>query len=214
MPVRFRERRFFQHKVAAPQTRGSSDASGRRIMGRAIVYDQESEVLGGWFVEVIRPGAVTDALKTSDVRCLFNHDANLVLGRTKSGTLTLRDSPVALEYDCLAPDTQVASDLIALLDRGDVDQSSFAFTIAEDRWTFSNDPNTPTFREILKIEELYDVSPVTYPAYPTTEAYARCAADNQAVLVAARARYGQPTGYVGDMARELALLEHEIELDS
>lgn len=185
--MKHRERRFFERLV-----RAAGDGKARRIQGTAIVYDRESEVLGGWFVEVIRPGAVADALRKSDVRCLFNHDPNLLLGRTASGTLTLKDTRTALEYDCEAPDTQVAADLLVLLDRGDVSQSSFAFTIAEDRWTFSKDPDVPTFREILKIDELFDVSPVTYPAYPQTEAYARCVETNRNVLdVAMRKHTGQ-----------------------
>ena len=182
--MKHRERRFFERPV-----RAGDGSAGRRIKGSAIVYDQESEVLGGWFVEVIRPGAAADALRKSDVRCLFNHDPNLMLGRTRSGTLTLRDTAAALEYDCQAPDTQVAADLLVLLDRGDVSQSRFAFTISEDRWTFSKDPDVPTFREILKIDELFDVSPVTYPAYPTTEAYARCVEVNRKVLDTARRTY-------------------------
>lgn len=181
--MKYRERRLVDRVVRAGGT------GVRRIMGTAIVYDRESEVLGGWFVEVIRPGAATEALKKSDVRCLFNHDPNLLLGRTRSGTLKLTDSASALEYDCEAPNTQVAADVLVLLDRGDVSQSSFAFTISEDRWTFSKDPDTPAFREVLKIDELFDVSPVTYPAYPQTEAYARAVEVNRSVLDAARRTY-------------------------
>jgi len=185
--MKHRERRFLDRIV-----RAAGGGQARRIQGTAIVYDRESEVLGGWFVEVIRPGAVTEALRKSDVRCLFNHDPNLLLGRTVSGTLTLKDTRTALEYDCEAPATQVAADLLVLLDRGDVSQSSFAFTIAEDRWTFSKDPDKPSFREVLKIDELFDVSPVTYPAYPQTEAYARCVESNRRVLdVAMRSHLGR-----------------------
>ncbi|MCK6475332.1 MAG: HK97 family phage prohead protease [Phycisphaerales bacterium] len=208
--MKHRERRFFDRLV-----RAIGGAEARRIQGTAIVYDRESEVLGGWFVEVIRPGAVTDALRKSDVRCLFNHDPNLLLGRTASGTLTLKDTRAALEYDCEAPDTQLAADLLVLLDRGDVSQSSFAFTISEDRWTFSKDPDTPTFREVLKIDELFDVSPVTYPAYPQTEAYARAVETNRRVLdTAMRSHLGR--GLDIDEAeirrREAQLREMELQV--
>lgn len=207
MPLKVvaRERRI----IHGTQLRAEG-ATRKKIAGRAVVYDQESEVLGGWFVEVIRPGALTDALKTSDVRCLFNHDANLVLGRNKSGTLVMNDTPKALEIECDPPDTQVARDLMVLLERGDVDQMSFAFTVAEDRWTFSNDPDKPTFREIIKVEELYDVSPVTYPAYPQTEVYARCSEVNKRVLEEARSRHGTAGGIdLEDVRRGLELAEAE-----
>lgn len=181
-----RERRM----VTGTQLRAAGDQR-KKIYGRAVVYDVESDVLGGWFTEVIRPGALTDALRKSDVRCLFNHDPNHVLGRTKSGTLRLIDTAQGLDIECDPPETQTARDLLELLGRKDVDQMSFAFTILEDRWTFSRDPGKPDFREILKIEELYDVSPVTYPAYPQTEVWARTSQENQQVLRAARMRYGE-----------------------
>jgi HK97 family phage prohead protease len=194
-----RERRL----LSGTELRAAGDQR-KKIHGRAVVYDQESEVLGGWFIEVIRPGALTDAIKKSDVRCLFNHDANHVLGRTKSGTLRLNDTAQALEIECDPPDTQTARDLLELISRKDVDQMSFAFTIAEDRWTFSREPGKPDFREILRVDELFDVSPVTYPAYPQTEVWARTSADNQSVLRAARMRHGED--------HELDALRRELEL--
>ncbi len=140
----------------------------RTISGYAAVFNTESERLGGWFVEVIRPGAFTNTLKTADVRCLFNHDPNHVLGRTASGTLTLREDQRGLFMECTLPDTQTARDLAESIGRKDVSQQSFAFRTVKDRWTYSDDPAKPAFRELLEAE-LFDVSPVTYPAYQDTD---------------------------------------------
>lgn len=135
--------------------------------GTAIVYDSRSENLGG-FVEIVKPGAARDVLaRDPDTRALFNHNPDHVLGRTRSGTLRLEDTPSGLEYEFDAPDTQVARDLRVLLDRGDVSQSSFAFRVAPDAVEWDEDPETGLLvRVIHRFSAIHDVSPVTYPAYP------------------------------------------------
>lgn len=134
-----------------------------KIVGYAARFNEDSEEFLG-FIERIRPGAFADAIGNSDVRALWNHDPNHVLGRTKSNTLTLKEDDVGLYYEITPPDTQFANDLIESIKRGDVDQSSFAFTVDVVEWDNSEEPNV---RTIVKVRELYDVSPVTYPAYPT-----------------------------------------------
>lgn len=157
------ERRLLRHA----EIRVAADAGKAKVIsGHAFVYDQVSEELG-YFQEVIRPGAATDTLKTADVRCLFNHNADLVLGRTKPKTLRLFDEAKGLRFECDLPETKAAADLAVSIDRGDVDQCSFGFRTLEDRWTYY-DGDKPPLRELLKIE-LYDVSPVTFPAYPQTD---------------------------------------------
>lgn len=136
--------------------------------GIAAVYNSRSENLGG-FVEVVRPGAAADVLaRDPDVRALFNHDANRVLGRTRSGTLRLDEIDEGLRYAFDAPMTSYALDLRLLLERGDVSQSSFAFRVIADavEWSEDNETGLP-LRIIHRFAGLYDVSPVTYPAYPT-----------------------------------------------
>ena len=109
----------------------------------------------------IAPGAFAEAIGKSDVRALWNHDPNYVLGRTKNKTLTLREDEQGLFYEVTPPDAQWARDLIESIKRGDVDQSSFAFTVEKggDEW---DEVSTPAIRTINKIKELFDVSPVTY----------------------------------------------------
>jgi hypothetical protein len=94
-----------------------------------------------------------------------------VLGRNKAGTLRLHEDDHGLAIEIDPPDTQWARDLMVSMERGDVTQMSFGFTVAEDSW--EQDKDEKVTRTILKIKELYDVSPVTFPAYPQTEAHVR-----------------------------------------
>lgn len=145
---------------------------GNTVTGYAAVYNKESEDMG-WFTEmreIILPGAFDDA-DMSDVRALFNHDPNLLLARTSSGTMILERDNQGLKYSFEIPDTQAGRDLRELLKRGDISQSSFGFTIAKQSWEEEKDERGETVRVTRKIEKvarLYDVSPVTYPAYPDT----------------------------------------------
>jgi HK97 family phage prohead protease len=132
------------------------------IRGYAAKYNVLSELM--WdFRETILPGAFDGRLE-DDVRALFNHDPNLILGRSIAGTLRLTLDDVGLFYEVDLPDTDTAEALACAIDRGDVTQSSFAFTVEEAAWIENEDGTW--LREIRKISQLFDVSPVTYPAYP------------------------------------------------
>ena len=135
-----------------------------KIVGHAAVFDTPAEIWG--FEEVIRKGAFTDAIKKDDVRALWNHDPNFVLGRTKSGTLKLEEDDIGLKIENDPPETQWAKDLMVSMQRGDVDQMSFGFIVDEEKW--SKRDGEPDLREILKAR-LFDVSPVTFPAYEETD---------------------------------------------
>lgn len=147
------ERRFFKSEL-----RAQNDA---QVSGYGSVFGMQSEDLGG-FREIIAPGAF-DGRLDDDVRALFNHDPNYVLGRTKSGTLRLSIDKTGLRYDVDFPETTIARDLMESIKRGDVDQSSFAFTVEDDDFT---EADGVIIRTINKVKRLFDVSPVTYPAYP------------------------------------------------
>jgi HK97 family phage prohead protease len=144
------------------------------ITGYAAVFDSETVIGGGeWgFREKIAKGAFSEAIKTSDVRALFNHEEDHVLGRLKAGTLRLMEDERGLKVEIDPPDTQDARDLIKKMQRGDIDQMSFAFTMEGGIQTWDETGKMP-LRTIDKIGELWDVSVVTYPAYPDTEAAAR-----------------------------------------
>lgn len=144
-----------------------------KISGYAAVFNQLSNDLGG-FREKIKRGFFADVLE-NDVRALFNHDENMVLGRTKNGTLTLEEDNKGLKIEITPPETSYARDLMNLIKRGDVDQMSFQWITEKDEWD-SSDLNNVT-RTLIKARNLYDISPVTFPAYPQTKAAVRSAKD-------------------------------------
>ena len=141
------------------------DGALPKIEGYASVFDKDSEDMG--FIERVAPGAFKNALKISDARALFNHDANYVLGRQSSGTLELKEDKNGLFMSVNPPDTQIIRDLVLTpIERGDINQQSFGFTIAADKWD-GLDSDHPT-RTITEVREIFDVSPVTFPAYTDT----------------------------------------------
>lgn len=144
----------------------SADKPG--ASGYAAVFNEITDL--GWFREVIKPGAFSRALREAqDVRCLYNHDANAVLGRTKSDTLTLREDSKGLAFECDFPDTQLGRDLRASMDRGDVDQCSFGFIVRKQTWTEEKmDDGSCLDTRTIEDVDLFDVSIVTYPAYEGT----------------------------------------------
>jgi uncharacterized protein len=148
-----------ERKVGQPPT----------LRGYAAVFDTETDIAGYWREKLAR-GAFADAISkaSADVHALFNHDANLVLGRMKAGTLRLAEDERGLTVEIDPPDTQDARDLIAKIRRGDIDQMSFAFTMRGGTQIW-DDSQTPPLRTIEKVGELFDVSVVTRGAYPTTE---------------------------------------------
>jgi len=142
-----------------------------KIVGYAAKFNTRSEDLGG-FTETIDPNFFNSCL-TGDTRALVNHDPNQVLGRTASGTMKLSVDKVGLRYEIDPPDTQCARDLQVSMKRGDINQSSFAFQVDNegdkgDSFEY-DDKNGVYVRTLLKCKRLFDVSPVTYPAYADTE---------------------------------------------
>ena len=158
------ERRSFAVDSLKIETR---DDEKQIIRGHAAVFNQLSEDLGG-FREQVAPGAFTEAIERDDVRALFNHDANFVLGRTLSKTLRLSEDARGLAIEIDPPDTQAARDLLVSISRGDVSQMSFGFTIRPGGQDWAKDDEGRTIRTLKKVR-LFDVSPVTYPAYPQTD---------------------------------------------
>jgi hypothetical protein len=148
-----------------------AEEDNKKIVGYAAVYDQLSEDLGG-FKEKIKKGAFASSIKRDDIKLLFNHDPNYVLGRSINGTLKLEEDDHGLKIEAVPPETSFAKDLITLMERGDIDQMSFGFIVNKDEWDTSNE-DLP-IRTLLDVE-LFDVSPVTFPAFPQTNVGVRSA---------------------------------------
>lgn len=142
------------------------EQDGKKLVGYAAKFSpNRSQDLGG-FIEQIDAKAFTRSLSQgADVRALINHDQNLILGRSTSGTLNLAVDSEGLLVEITPPDTSYARDLMVSMSRGDVTQMSFAFVTKKDSWDKEGDSNIRTLLDV----DLHDVSAVTYPAYLNTE---------------------------------------------
>lgn len=195
--------------ICARELRASDEGDGpARISGYAAVYNSLSEDLGG-FREMIAPGAF--GALDGDVRALWNHNSDYVLGRTRSGTLALSSDEIGLAFEATPPDTQWARDLMTTIRRGDVDQMSFGFRTVRDEWR--QETGQAPVRTLLQVE-LYDVSPVTFPAYPQTSAQVRARVSE--MTANAGLESGQADGEQAEQAAaraRLAVKRHRLELE-
>jgi len=203
------ERRYFmvtELRVAKDDTTKTS-----KLTGYAAVFNKLSDDLGG-FREKIKPGAFANTVRTDDIRALFNHDANFVLGRSTAGTLRLKEDDKGLNFECDLPDTQFARDLQVSVGRGDISQCSFSFRTNSDTWENNADG---TVTRTLNDVSCKDVSPVTFPAYPQTSVKAR---DYISALKdsadAAKNKGAQGAAPQEGRAASLEILKRKLELES
>ncbi|KAF6609680.1 MULTISPECIES: HK97 family phage prohead protease [Lactococcus] len=159
-----KETRVFN--ISQLSTRAEGEEKAVAIEGYAAVFNSKTSI-GGWFDEVIEPGAFSRSLSDNgDIRALFNHNWDNVLGRTKSQTLELREDEKGLNFKVELPDTSVARDLTISMERGDINQCSFGFFITDEEWNYNVEPALRTIKEV----ELFEISIVSIPAYDDTEA--------------------------------------------
>jgi hypothetical protein len=153
-------------RVLTGELRAVEHEDGRRsIEGYAIRFNEPSDDLGGW-VEYIAP----DAVKLDpDLRAFFDHDSSMVIGRSSAGTLEAETTSDGVYMRAYPPDTQWARDLLVSMERGDINQMSFGFFANEDKWEKRD--GVPV-RTVLDAD-VFEVSVVALPAYPTTSAQAR-----------------------------------------
>jgi HK97 family phage prohead protease len=184
---------------------------GTIITGYAAVFYDRSDPGTQFFiddevVERIMPGAFDRALRERhDVRALFDHSSLWVLGRTASGTCTLSVDKKGLRYEVIASSSPLVAHVLSAIDRGDVDGSSFAFSPTSVRW--ERDGNLDV-RQIFDLD-LFDVSPVTYPAY----AAATSALRGELPVRLAAERDGYIAGQSRVSAEEVAVRLRMLELD-
>jgi len=164
--TKMREERIFP--LTDIEVRAADGDEPPRITGHSAVFNKWSEDLGG-FKERVMPGAFTKTIGEADIRSLFNHDPNYVLGRTKAGTLALSEDKRGLAIDVLAPTTDTIRDLVLEpMRRGDIDQASFSFRTVRDEWREPKKEGTLWERDLLEVK-LFDVGPVAFPAYVQTD---------------------------------------------
>lgn len=144
------------------------DDEPAKIVGHAAVFDKIGDA--GWYKEKIAPGAFAQSIVEDDIRALFNHDRNYVLGRNtkEANTLALAEDAIGLTVEIIPPDTQLIRDIVlSPIRRRDITQMSFAFEIAEENRQVGED-NEPDLYTIIRAI-LWDVSPVTFPFYEQTD---------------------------------------------
>jgi len=161
-----RELRYFQRAELR-----AVEGEQPMITGYAVVYGQMSAPIFD-FREVIEPGAFSDSVADGDVRALWQHGPGDVLGRTASGTLRLFDESLGVRFELDVPDTQVGRDAYESIRRRDVDGMSFGFKVLPNGMTWSEETDGTLVRRVTN-GTLYEISPVTWPAYEATSVDAR-----------------------------------------
>ncbi len=145
------------------------DGEGVKLSGMPIVYGKKSEDMG--FIEYVDAGAAKKAIKRSDVRALYGHNSDTLLpiGRQSAKTLRLKELDEGVDIEIDPPKRNSFVDaLIESIERGDIREMSFGFTVAKDEWTYPKNNKEPVVRHIIEFEQIYDVSYVTFAAYNDT----------------------------------------------
>jgi uncharacterized protein len=165
--------RLLERRTTTGEVESRAKGANIYVEGYASVFEKRSGNLGG-FVEKVNENAFTKTLTEADVRALWNHDPQYVLGRSGAGTLELSVDSSGLYYRSLLPKTSYAKDLAELLERRDVRESSFTFFKVQDEWDLTAEGYPQ--RSLMEVG-LIDVAPVTFPAYEdATSGVARRAA--------------------------------------
>ena len=191
------------------EVRAGGEGAAPVIEGYAAVFGELSLDLGGWR-ERIAPGAFARSVQDNDVRALWDHNSLYVLGRNRAGTLALEEDERGLGVEIRPPGTSWANDLLESMRRGDVNQMSFGFYVRQDEWIEEDGLLVRVLRDV----DLFDVSVVTYPAYPQTSAEARKKATSYERRVTSEEQPG-PADDEGERARaraRRAARQREIEL--
>lgn len=152
-----------QRTLVLPVAARAAQTGAGSVVGYAAVFNEPADI-GGWFREIIAPGAFTETLKTADVRALYDHDRGRVLGRSSTGSLRLSEDAKGLAVEIDLPDTNDGRDVRTLIERGDISGMSFLFTALHDEWDETTDPPTRTVHQAA----LHEVSIVSMPAYDGT----------------------------------------------
>lgn len=162
------EVRDYKNALTAPEVRDSPNG-GRMITGYGVVFNSDSENLGG-FIEQVDPGAVLKTLAEADIRAIGNHNTDWLLGRRKSGTARFAADARGVRYEIdVNPNDPDGQRALAKVERGDWDGSSFCFETVQEAWDWDAQPAR---RRLLEIK-LIEMGPVTFPAYPDSTAAAR-----------------------------------------
>ena len=151
-----------------------ADGEARKLAGYAAVFDTEAVIAGAWR-ESVAPGAFAKTIFEHDIRALWNHDPNIVLGRNKAGTLKLSEDGHGLNAEIEPPDNEWGRPVFDAVKRGDVTGMSISFRAIKQEWTRPPEGSLELPKRTLREAKLYDVSPVTFPAFEATSIGTRMA---------------------------------------
>ena len=169
------------------------------MTGHAAVFDVLSHELFG-FKETVDRGAFTKTIKEDDIRALVNHTPNLILGRNKAGTLKLEEDRDGLAFEIDVAKTHAGDDILESVERGDITDMSFQFRARDERWVHADAEGEPDTRHLIDVQ-LFDISPVAFPAYPSTD-----------VTVADRSLAVWRDSQKGPSEAELRLRQRQVEI--
>lgn len=164
-----REKNIRDFRTKFEITRDEETPDERTIEGYFALYESETELWAGSY-EIISKGAFENTIQKNDIRALWNHNTQYVLGRNKNGSLELKADDKGLFATIKLPNTQYAEDLYSLVKRGDIDQASFGFNILDEELEELADGG---YRWRIKDIDLHEISVVTFPAYENTSVQAR-----------------------------------------
>lgn len=159
------------------EIREADGENSKRTITGSIKYNTESaEMRDFWddvFVEEIDKEAFKDSLASRNVVALWSHDTSQVLGNTKSGTLRLTNMETELRFELDIPNTSAGNDAWELIKRGDVDGVSFGMRVLKSKWSSEKRGERRIYKRQILNAELYEISPVAFPAYPANQVSAR-----------------------------------------
>lgn len=169
------ERRFLSADIALVEVRAGADGQPTELAGYAAVFNQWTTIQDWWgeaWLECVAPGAYAKTIGEADIRALFNHDPNIVLGRNRAGTLELTEDGTGLRNVIRPPDNAWGRPVLDAVQRGDVTGQSIKFQVVQEKWERPQKRGDLAKRTIIEAR-LFDVGPVTFPAFEQTSVSAR-----------------------------------------
>ena len=196
------ERRSLPYSSGRLEIRAAHGGKRQKLTGTAAVFDSLSQDLGG-FVETLERNAFAEALRGSDIRALFNHSPDHILGRESAATLEVWESRAGLEFEIDLPDTPIGKSVLEGVKRGDITGNSFSFRLAKDGDSWDHSGKIPV-RTIKAngIAEIRDVGPVTYEAYLDTKVSARSLEQARRLLTTRSWTVGQARAWLKSIEDE------------
>jgi hypothetical protein len=168
----------------------ATGTGGKRIIAGYIDYNSPSDVItdrwGDRFIEELAPGCFDGSLATREVVGLWSHDIAQVLGNTKSKTLRITSNQDRLSFELDLPDTQAGDDAWEVIQRGDVTGLSFGMIVKDDKWSSVDQDGETIYKRTIIEADLYEFSPIAFPAYPSAEVSCRSLEEYKADAIGLR----------------------------